>query len=51
MKTEIQVMHGIPDADVNSTVTLLMADPRYISHTVTPEGGGKNAIEVTLRVD
>lgn len=51
MKTEIQTMRGIPDAEVNNTVTLLKADPRYISHIVTSEGAGKNTIEVTLRVD
>lgn len=51
MKTEVQVMHGIPDEEIEKTVRLLRADPRYVAHKVIPEGGGKNTVEVTLRVD
>lgn len=51
MKTEVQVMHGIPDEDVERTVRLLKADTRYVDHKVIPEGGGKNTIEATFSVD
>ena len=51
MKTEIQTMRGIPDAEVETKVKLLKADPRYLRHKVTPEGGGKNTIEATFRVE
>jgi hypothetical protein len=51
MKTQVQIMNGIPDKDVPSTVALLQADPRYLSHKVIPEGGGTNTIEATFRVD
>lgn len=51
MSTEIQTIRGVPDKEVETRVRLLEADPRYISHTVTPEGGGKSTIEVTLRVN
>jgi hypothetical protein len=51
MKTEVQVMHGIPDGEIETTVRLLKADPRYVSHEVIPEGAGKNTIKVTFKVD
>ncbi len=47
MGTEIQIMHGIPDEEIEKTVRLLRADHRYVDHKVIPEGGGKNTIEVT----
>lgn len=50
METETQIMHGIPDEEVESTILLLKADPNYVSHKVIREGGGKNTIEATLRV-
>lgn len=51
METEVQVMHGIPDEEIERTVRLLMADTRYVDHKVISEGEGKNTIEATFRVD
>jgi len=49
MDTETQSMKGIPDGEVDRAVRLLKADPNYVSHTVIPEGGGTNTIQVVLR--
>jgi hypothetical protein len=51
MNLDVKMMHGIPDAEVEKTVNTLKADPKYVSHEVIPEGGGKNTIEVNVRVD
>jgi hypothetical protein len=50
MNLDVKMMHGIPDAEVEKTVGVLKADPKYMSHEVIPEGGGKNTIEVTVKV-
>jgi hypothetical protein len=51
MKTRTETMHGIPDDKIKDMVTLIQADPHYISHKVIPEGDGKNTVEATFRVD
>jgi hypothetical protein len=51
MKLDVQMIHGIPDAEVEKTVDRLKADPKYVSHEVIPEGGGKNTIEVNVKVE
>jgi hypothetical protein len=51
MNLDVKMMHGIPDAEVEKTVSALKADPKYMSHEVIPEGGGKNTIEATVKVD
>ena len=45
------MMHGIPDAEVRQNREPLKSRPKYVSHEVIPEGGGKNTIEVTVKVD
>jgi hypothetical protein len=50
MQLDVQMMHGIPDAELEKTVSRLKADPNYVSHNVVPEGDGKNTIEVTVKV-
>lgn len=51
MTLDVKMLHGIPDAEVDKTVNLLKADPKYMSHEVIPEGDGKNTIEATVKVD
>ena len=50
MKLDVQMMHGIPDAELEKTVERLKADPNYVSHAIAPEGDGTNTIEVTVKV-
>lgn len=50
MKLDVQMIHGIPDAELEKKVSSLKADPNYVSHVVVPEGDGKNSIEVTVKV-
>jgi hypothetical protein len=51
MNMDVKMMHGIPDEELDKTVSALKADPKYLNHEVIPEGGGKNTIEVTVKVD
>jgi hypothetical protein len=49
METEIYEIKGVPNAEVPDVIADLQADPRYISHTVIPEGGGKSTIIAIFR--
>ena len=51
MGLDVKMMHSIPDGELEKTVSQIKADPKYVSHVVVPEGGGKNTIEVTVKVD
>jgi len=49
METEVYELRDVPNNKVPGIVAGLKADPRYISHTVVPEGGGKSTIIAIFR--
>lgn len=49
METEIYQIKGVPNEEVPDLIADLQADPRYISHLVVPEGGGKSIVIAVFR--
>lgn len=49
METDIYEIKGVPNEEVPDLIADLQADPRYISHMVIPEGGGKSTIIAVFR--
>jgi hypothetical protein len=49
METDIYEIKGVPNEGVPDLIADLRADPRYISHLVIPEGGGKSTVIAVFR--
>jgi len=47
--TQIQILDGTPNDQVSSTVEIIKASPRYISHIVIDNGNGTSMIIVTTK--
>jgi len=49
MEMDIYEIKGVPNEEVPDLIADLQADPRYISHQVVPEGGGKSTVIAIFR--
>jgi hypothetical protein len=45
----VQILDGLPNDEVNSTVDIIKASPRYISHIVLDNGNGTSRVIVTTK--
>lgn len=46
---EVYKLSGVPNTEVPDVIAEVQLDPRYISHKVLPEGGGKSTLIFFIR--